>query len=249
VSPPGWLDRYVAGQRAEVWHELRQLGAAVREPDVVEEAQRVCDHMASRARQNIETIVSRLTEQGYRFHTNDDDQTPVVPHHPPGPHAPELAAWLQAHFGMVPLTLLSWVRLVGDVWLVGTHPRWTSSASADPLVIEVEGARYPGESITDYFDDEHEAHQQWASESTEAVGPFVLPLAPDHLHKDNVSGGPPYGIVVPDGCVDGMFEAEARMPFVSYLNWVFASGGFPGCAASSAPWEVRHSLVEGLIPL
>jgi hypothetical protein len=120
MGSPGWLDRYVAGKRAEVWHELRQLGAAVREPDVVDEAQAVCDQMAWRARQNIETIVTRLAEQGYRFHRNDDAQTPIVPHHPPSRGAAELAAWLQAHFGMVPLTLLSWVRLVGDVWLVGT---------------------------------------------------------------------------------------------------------------------------------
>lgn len=101
--------------------------------------------MAMRARQNVATIVSRLAGQGYRFHTNDDEHTPIAAHHPPSPDAPELAVRLQAHLGRVPLTLLSWVRLVGDVWLVGTHPQWTASASADPLVIEVEGTRYPGD--------------------------------------------------------------------------------------------------------
>jgi hypothetical protein len=55
----------------------------------------------------------------------------------------------------------------------------------------------------------------------------MLPLAPDRLHKDNVSGGPPYGIVLADGCVDGLFVGETTMPFVSYLNWVFRNGGFP----------------------
>ena len=81
------------------------------------------------------------------------------------------------------------------------------------------------------------------------VGPFVLPVSPDRLHKDNVSGGPPYGIVVPDGCADGIFAAEAAMPFVSYLNWVFSSGGFPGCSASPAPWALRQSLAKDLLPL
>src|SRR6266516_1310240 len=47
----------------------------------------------------------------------------------------EHAGWLEERLGSVPLTLLSWVRLVGDVWLVGTHPQWATSASADPLVI------------------------------------------------------------------------------------------------------------------
>jgi hypothetical protein len=121
VGSPGWLDRYLAGQRKEVWHELRLVGAAVRAPDVIEEAQLVCDHMAIRARQNVEVIVSRLAEQGYRFHTNDDDETPVVPHHPPGPDAPGLAAWLQTRFDMVPLTLLSW-----GAW-------WATSDSSAPI--------------------------------------------------------------------------------------------------------------------
>ena len=58
VSSANWLDRYRAGQRHQVWHELRQLGAAVREPGLSEQAQLVCDEMARRARRNIEVIIS-----------------------------------------------------------------------------------------------------------------------------------------------------------------------------------------------
>ena len=82
-----WLARYRVGQREQVWHELRQLGAAVREPEIRAEAQLVCDEMAVRARHNIEVIVERLTQDGFRFHTNDDEQTPVTPHIPPTPTA------------------------------------------------------------------------------------------------------------------------------------------------------------------
>jgi hypothetical protein len=46
ASPPDWLDRYRAGQRDRVWHELRQLGGAVREPGLREEALLVCGEMA-----------------------------------------------------------------------------------------------------------------------------------------------------------------------------------------------------------
>jgi hypothetical protein len=249
VGTFGWLDRYHAGKHTEVWHEFRQIGAAIHEPGVVEEAELVCDQMALRARQNIETIVTRLVEQGYRFHTNDYDQTPVEPHLPPSQDAPSVAAWLQARFDKVPLTLLSWVRLVGDVWLVGTHPLWTASASADPLVIEIEGSRYSDASIKDYFDAEHRAHERYARERPEDVGLFVLPVAPDCLHKDNVSGGAPYGIIVPDGCADGLFVAETPMPFVTYLNRVFGSGGFPGSGNAMAPWGLRQSLAKDLLPL
>lgn len=56
--------------------------------------------------------------------------------------------------------LLSWVRLVGDVWLVGTHPQWATSASADPLVIELEGPCYANASIRNYFEGELEAWRE-----------------------------------------------------------------------------------------
>lgn len=82
-----------------------------------------------------------------RFHSNDGEQAPVIPHVPPTGGAAAHAGWLQERFGPVPMTFLSWVRLVGDVWLVGTHPQWAASASADPLMIEAEGSRYPGEPI------------------------------------------------------------------------------------------------------
>lgn len=79
MSSPGWLSRYQSGQREQVWHELRQLGSRVREPELAQEAQLVCDEMARRARHNIEIIVARLSDDGYRFHTNDEAQAPV-PH-------------------------------------------------------------------------------------------------------------------------------------------------------------------------
>jgi hypothetical protein len=82
-------------QRSQVWHELRQLGRTVREPGLFEEAQLVCDEMARRARQNIEVIVGRLSAEGYRFHSNDNAQTPVTPHVPltaaAGTHVERLA--------------------------------------------------------------------------------------------------------------------------------------------------------------
>lgn len=95
---------------------------------------------------------------------------------------------------------------------------------------------------------ELELWREQQAEDPEA-GVFVLPLAPDQLTKDNVSGGPPYGIALPDGCVDGLFVAETTMPFVAYLNWVFRRGGFPGPTASTSGWRVKRALTEGLLPL
>jgi hypothetical protein len=154
-SSPGWLGRYQSGQREQVWQEMRQLGSRVRESEWAQEAQLVCDKMARRARHNVEIIVERLSGDGYRFHTNDDARAPVPAHIPPTPAAVAHADWLQQRFGTVPMTLLSWVRIVGDVWFVGTHPQRLTSAAADPLVIEAEGSRNPDESsMREYVDKE-----------------------------------------------------------------------------------------------
>jgi hypothetical protein len=97
--------------------------------------------MARRARHNIEVIIERLTNppvRASRERPRDDARKPYVP---ATPDAADHARWLGQNFGPVPLTLLSWVSIVGDVWSVATHPEWPESASADPLVLEVEGSR------------------------------------------------------------------------------------------------------------
>lgn len=206
--------------------------------------------MARRARHDVDLLVERLSNEGYRFHTNDDDQTPVRPHTPPTPGAPAHADWLTERFGAVPMTLSSWVRIVGDVWLVGEHPQWTTSAGADPLVIEVEGSRHPDEpSIREYIADEWTEWQEHRQHAPDTAGLFVLPLAPDRFHKNNTSGGASYGIILPDDCADGTFSWETTMPFVSYLNWVFREGGFPWPSGDPAQWRVRYRLTKHLLPL
>lgn len=245
----GWLDRYRGGERDQVWHELRQLGSRVRQPGLREPAQLVCDEMARRARHNVELLVQRLTLDGYRFHSNDEERRSVVPFVAASPASDAYARWLEERFGSVPLTVLAWVRLVGDVWFVGTHPRGPRSAPADPLVVELEGSRYPGDSMRASVEDEVSAWQEERAEDP-GTGPFVLPVAPDRLTKDDVSGGAPYGLVVPDGCADGLFVGETTMPFVSYLNGVFAHGGFPWTAVSDDGWwRVRTALAKDLLPL
>jgi hypothetical protein len=228
-----------------VWHELREAGTLIGNAALLDDARAVCDEMARRARHNIEVIIERLQEQGFVFHTNDFARTPVAPHHPPGARVAEVHDWLTGNFEAVPLTLLAWLHHVGDVWLVGTHPDWPDASAADPLVIELEGSKYPDHAIVDYFDDELEAYEEQAEEGE----PFVLPLAPDRLHKENISGGSPYGIVLPDGRADGTFDAEETMPFVEYLRWVFAGGGFPVGDGSPEGERIRRELAADLLPL
>ena len=248
MDSPQWLERYHRGEREQVWHELRQCGQEVRATGLEAEAQAVCDEMARRARHNIEVIVARLTEQGYGFHTNDAAQDPVVPLRPPGVEGEGLVPWLEATLGVIPMVVSSWLRLVGDVWLVGTHPSWAQASAADPLVVELEGSRHPEASIREHYEGELDAWREWSNDDPDSGG-FVLPVAPDRLHKSNVSGGAPYGFRVPDATAEGLFIGEVAMPFVSYLNWVFRHGGFPGQAPGDEQWRIKQSLTDGLLAL
>jgi len=81
------------------------------------------------------------------------------------------------------------------------------------------------------------------------VGPFRLPVAPDIYHKDNVSGGPPYSLILPNSAVDGYLQEEwHQTTFVDYLRIVFQSGGFPGFEQGPQPLPpklvaLRHDLL------
>lgn len=244
TSNPRWRARYLDGDREVVWQELRQLGAGVRDPAFADEAQAVCDEVARRARRNIDVLVERLIEQGYLFHANDDDATPVRPLIGPGPDAEEFVAWLDHIYGPIPMILSSWVRIVGDVWMVGTHPAWETSASADPLVVEVAGLRYPGHDVRRSLLDEFEQWREYPED-----GPFQLPVAPDHLHKNNISGGAPYGLVLPYAGADAVIVTDTAMSFVTYLQKVFTTGGFPRPTGHDQQRPVTQSLVSGLEPV
>lgn len=56
--------------------------------------------------------------------------------------------------------------------------------------------------------------------------------------------GAPYGIRLPDAC------AEATVPFVEYLNWVFRSAGFPHyTGGGTKEWEVTYNRGRELLRL
>lgn len=87
------------------------------------------------------------------------------------------------------------------------------------------------------------------SEGDAEVGGFAMSVAPDRLHKANISGESPYGFRLPDSCADGVFVAESPPSFVSYLNDVFGNGGFPARTGAASEAKLKHSLSEGLLGL
>lgn len=147
------------------------------------------------------------------------------------------------------MTVLSWVRIVEDVSLVGDHPKWPGSKYGDALVIQF-GSPF-GQTMQEYMKAQK---GEWGK--AERLGHrreddlFTLKVAPDWITKAGYSGGEPYGFLLPDASVEGIFSwREYDMPFVSYLNLVFEHGGFP-VEATPEVWEdVIADLAAGLLPL
>jgi hypothetical protein len=192
--------RYQAGEHDAVWRDLRGLELEVFDARHREDAQAVAREMACRARWNVETLVDRLQADGFTATRNDDDATPRPAHVPPTEDASALADWMEEAFAPFPMTVAAWIRQVGDAWLVGEYPRWAESVLADPLVVEFENTVYGGGS-RGYLEEEWKC---WGENPDRDTWPFQLDFAPDALHKANISGGGPYGVILAGSGVDGL---------------------------------------------
>jgi hypothetical protein len=176
-----------------------------------------------RARANVERLVAELPAIGYEF-----EAEPLVS---PPPDAARLLDELEAEIGRLPLALRIWFEEVGQVNLDGRHPDWELDYP-DPLVVEAP---------IDYI---REEYRDWR-ESGPAE--FELALAPDALHKADVSGGPPYSMTVPDDGADGLLLGEPHeTTFVNYLRIAFRAGGMPGFAD---PPDALTAIAGRLVPL
>jgi hypothetical protein len=93
----GWTARYRAGEREQVWREMREAGEAVRDAGVVEHARAVAVETMTSVRRNVETVRDRLTEAGYRFQAGTDEV-----HVPPTPDTPAMLEEFLAKAWMPP---------------------------------------------------------------------------------------------------------------------------------------------------
>lgn len=75
---PSYYDRYQREEREAVWADLLTLGNGVHEEPVYSDALAVARETVSRARTNIETLIVRLDQIGYRFETARDTPPALV---------------------------------------------------------------------------------------------------------------------------------------------------------------------------
>jgi hypothetical protein len=203
--------------------------------------------MMRRARQNVQTLLDRLCKQNYRF------VHPAQAHVPPKENPTDLLDELEDVGVFLPIALRAWIEEVGEVNFMGSSPEWPYPAylfpdsrkadrvwCTDPLVI---GAA--PDLIHDTF-----AEWQWRrnEQGADSAGRFRIAIAPDDLHKANLSGGAPYELAADRLAVDAVLLNERRcVTFVAYLRHSFAWGGFPGFELiDDHPPQAVESLREGL---
>lgn len=231
-----YLERYIKGEHVQVWEELTALGPAVRKSPHSEQARAVAVETMLRVRRNCELLISRLKSLGYVFGVYPDGSRGYASE---GslvlPSSSTLAdiAELDELVGPLPLSLAAFWDQVGSVDFVGMRRGW--AAALDPLVV------YPPIAALSMLD---AGDKEFEPES------FQAPLAPDNLHKDNVSGGEPYSVALPNASADfELLNERHGMMFVPYLRLAILKwGGFPGLENKQIKFDSLESLVQGLEP-
>ena len=227
------LARYLSGESTSVWRDLAALGPAARMELYYADAVAVASETMKRARRNVELIVPRLETLGYEF----NGYSPVF--EPAGESAAgDLDEFEREIGGPLPLSLRYWYQHVGPVNWMGWHEALNPKNGpycGDPLVIDP--YRKAAEEAEKLFDG--------------LPGTFDLWIAPDALHKNNVSGGSPYAMKIPDPSADAVLLYEwSSDTLVSYLRRSFEWGGFPDWKGNSAyPKKEIDYLKEGLLAL
>jgi hypothetical protein len=197
------------------------LGPEVREARHWDEAVEVGHLTMAAVRRNVERLVDLLTQHGYVF-LAPEGMEPFVP---ASGDTTELDR-LEQLAGPLPLALRCWFEDVGEVNFIGGHPDWRFDYP-DPLVLD----STPEFLVSEYRQWEDDRGTRWDA------GAFTADLAPDYLHKADVSGGAPYSMTVPNGAADGLLLWERHQTtLVNYLRITFRWAGFPG-------WE--RGLLDG----
>jgi len=214
-----WVERYVNGEYESVWAEVLALGPRASDPAFAADVDALARETMRRALRNVEALKSLLPSIGWRFHfPMSGPPTDHCVHAPPGTDVHEKITVLETQCGPLPASIRAWWEVVGTVSFMREPVDQLDEPLPDPLVVA------PIESVIAEF------HEWAADPERRRLEPrFRAPLAPDELHKDDISGGAPYELELPSSAADGVLLNEwHNATFVAYLREAFRWAGVPG---------------------
>ena len=240
------LTRYKSGEFVRVWEDLRAQQAIAR--DLRQEAEAVAEETMRRVAHNLDLLASRFEAKGWvaltdelRTRPNPDDRAVFT----------EIDRITKSP---IPPSLLAFWREVGGVDLVWDYNTEARPPALSPIVT-LDLARLDPLCVAapchvEYLFEEWEDHIK--ATHPQLLDPFSLYLAPDYLHKADISGGPPYAIDMPFLGADPIFQNERhRLPFVDYLRHCLCWAGFGMLdrhANESGVKQLIAELTEGFEP-
>ena len=209
------LERYLRGNKVQVYDELERMGKDALEGDNLRETKAVLTETMNRVAYNLGIIHAALVDENYCFKKNpgDDFEFPLLkPRWGASFHIYRLQRSV-SKFGHVPLSLKVFYKVVGSC-----NFAWDYDSNA---TIPWEGADPIQLFPLKYLLTE-------AEEIDPDDKPFALPVSADFYHKDNISGGPAYSVeLTASPQVDSRFlNEEHETTFVNYLRIVMENCGF-----------------------
>jgi hypothetical protein len=232
------LARYQRGEHSEVWKQLRGYGAI--DGDLRHEALAVARATMERVRQNVALLASRLAERGWRALSGSL-------HTPPDPEDVAMMAEVEKRTGApLPHSLRAFWEIVGGVDFVWDYQSEEAPADLGVDVVEADPLCVNPARVVDYLFEEWEDRIEGVR--PELRDPYNLDLAPDYLHKADISGGPPYGVELPFLGADPIWvNEEHQLPFVDYLRLCFQWAGFPRLERDARAQTFVREFGAGLI--
>lgn len=224
IKKGDYLSRYLNGEHKEVWNEIRTFGSL--SEDACAEVKEVADEVMQRVKQNVVLLGGRLESLGWvpfsgQFAGVDDGQQ----------HRKISEKLDGSIVGPLPPVLVSFwetIQQVDFVWNYRQSPAPKICSEVDLRFEEFDPLCINGAN-TSMLDELNDWREENQNRRAELQDPFFLSLAPDRLHKMDVSGGGPYGIELPFSGAEPRFDMFRKKPFlIDYLRQSLYFGGFAG---------------------
>ncbi|MFK7983262.1 MAG: hypothetical protein AB8G86_24995 [Saprospiraceae bacterium] len=205
----------------------------------------ILEDLMEKVKVNFDLIYERLKSLNYNFYNSKEAR--VLPTDDIEKRMNLLSKYVEKG-GLIPLSLKKFYLIVGGVDFmkkyncINSYPIYNEKFIPDPVVIP-----YLNDDFLDYIKSQYSEEHWGDKEALEYVYERGIPLAPDDLHKDNISGGEPYCIKLSKHTtIDNFFpwgftEMEQdyqsnnlfgfepnNQTFIEYLRYVFKWGGFSG---------------------
>lgn len=206
---------YRTGESDLAWQVARYISRVGEDENHIRDFTEV---VTDRIRQNIEIMISILSESRYVF--CDDQECRKDPSEAwikPDKSSIAYSDLLAKKYKGAGFLVHGWIEKIGDVNINGFHESWGGLIECDPMWIEFKGSNY--EEYLESFMSENE--EPWI------LAKHNLMFAPDSLHKANISGTDGPKINLPPFNPEGSYQDGLRdRSFRDYLNDYFKSGGF-----------------------